>query len=81
MKFKIGDLIKGNPGSKSHYSRTNEYSTCKVLKIDSSKNEIKIEIMEHSNMSYTIGETYYVTASYFMLVKPCKPINLKQLLS
>ena len=67
MKFKIGDIVKGNEMSNGKYSITNSYCVGEVIEA----NEfgiILLKIFSHELYEDHIGETFTVEDDYFDLV-------------
>lgn len=67
MKFKIGDIVKGNEMSDGRYSITNSYCVGEVIEA----NEfgiILLKIISHELYEDHIGETFTVEDDYFDLV-------------
>ena len=67
MKFKIGDIVKGNEMSNGKYSITNSYCVGEVIEA----NEfgiILLKIISHELYEDHIGETFTVEDDYFDLV-------------
>ena len=67
MKFKIGDIVKGNKMSDGKYSITNSYCVGEVIET----NEfgiIMLKIISHEQYEDHIGEEFVVDDDYFDLV-------------
>lgn len=67
MKFKIGDIVKGNEMSDDRYSITNSYCVGEVIEA----NEfgiILLKIISHEKYEDHIGEAFAVDDDYFDLV-------------
>ena len=67
MKFKIGDIVKGNEKSDGKYSITNSSCVGEVIEA----NEfgiILLKIISHEKYEDHIGETFAVDDDYFDLV-------------
>lgn len=67
MKFRIGDIVKGNEMSNNKYSITNSYCVGEVIET----NEfgiILLKIISHELYEDHIGETFTVEDDYFDLV-------------
>lgn len=67
MKFKIGDIVKGNEKSDGKYSITNSYCVGEVIET----NEfgiILLKIISHEKYKDHIGEAFAVDDYYFDLV-------------
>ena len=67
MKFKIGDIVKGNEKSDDKYSITNSYCVGEVIET----NEfgfIVLKIISHERFEYHVGEAFSVEDNYFDLV-------------
>ena len=67
MKFKIGDIVKGNKRSDDKYSITNSYCVGEVIET----NEfgfIVLKIISHERFEYHVGEVFSVEDDYFDLV-------------
>jgi len=66
-QFKVGDTIRGNKESDSHYAYTNSKALMEVLKVYDDGN-IQVKIIESK---YCVGDTFHVHSSYFELaIKP-----------
>lgn len=67
VKFKIGDIIKGNEMSDGKYSITNSYCVGEVIET----NEfgfIVLKILTHEHYKNEVGNEYSVEDNYFDLV-------------
>ena len=67
MKFKIGDIVKGNKAADGKYSITNSYCVGEVIET----NEfgfIVLKIISHERFEYHVGEAFSVEDNYFDLV-------------
>ena len=67
MKFKIGDIVKGNEMSNGKYSITNSYCVGEVIEA----NEfgiILLKIISHEYYENRVGELFSVDDDYFDLV-------------
>ena len=67
MKFKIGDIVKGNEKSDGKYSITNSYCVGEVIET----NEfgiIMLRIISHEQYEDHVGEEFVVDDDYFDLV-------------
>ena len=67
MKFKIGDIVKGNEKSDGKYSITNSYCVGEVIET----NEfgfIVLKIISHEQYEDHVGENFAVDDVYFDLV-------------
>ena len=67
MKFKVGDIVKGNEMSNGKYSITNSYCVGEVIET----NEfgfIVLKIISHERFEYHVGEAFSVEDNYFDLV-------------
>ena len=67
MKFKVGDIVKGNKMSDDKYSITNSYCVGEVIET----NEfgfIVLKIISHERFEYHVGEAFSVEDNYFDLV-------------
>ena len=67
MKFKVGDIVKGNEKSDGKYSITNSYCVGEVIKT----NEfgfIVLKIISHEQYEDHVGEVFSVDDDYFDLV-------------
>ena len=69
MKFKVGDIVKGNEKSDGKYSITNSYCVGEVIET----NEfgiIMLKIISHEQYEDHVGEEFVVDDDYFDLVMP-----------
>ena len=67
MKFKIGDIVKGNEAADGKYSITNSYCVGEVIET----NEfgfIVLKIISHEQYEDQVGEAFSVEDDYFDLV-------------
>ena len=67
MKFKIGDIVKGNEKSDDKYSITNSYCVGEVIET----NEfgiIMLKLISHEQYKDHVGEEFVVDDDYFDLV-------------
>ena len=67
MKFKVGDIVKGNKMSDDKYSITNSYCVGEVIET----NEfgfIVLKIISHERFECHVGEAFSVDDDYFDLV-------------
>ena len=67
MKFKIGDIVKGNKKSDGKYSITNSYCVGEVIET----NEfgiILLKLISHEQYKDHVGEEFAVEDDYFDLV-------------
>ena len=67
MKFKIGDIVKGNKMADGKYSITNSYCVGEVIET----NEfgiIMLKIISHEQYKDHVGEEFVVDDDYFDLV-------------
>ena len=69
-KFKVGDIVKGNSKSDSHYNITNSNMTRgKITKVSEDGKSIDIEILEH-NSDFDCGSKFRdLESKYFDLVE------------
>ena len=68
MKFKIGDIVKGNEKSDGKYSITNSYCVGEVINVY--KDDILLKIISHELYGEEVGNEYIVNACCFDLVMP-----------
>ena len=69
-KFNVGDIVKANvdhPNFPSYYDVTNKYALCKVVESDCDE-EMRVEVIYHTEKPSKVGRKYYVTSKYFDLV-------------
>ena len=69
VKFKIGDIVKGNKMSDGKYSIANSYCVGEVIET----NEfgiIMLKIISHEQYKDHVGEEFVVDDDYFDLVMP-----------
>ena len=67
MKFKVGDIVKGNKAADGKYSITNSYCVGEVIET----NEfgfIVLKIISHEQYEDHVGEAFSVEDNYFDLV-------------
>ena len=67
MKFKVGDIVKGNEMSDDRYSITNSYCVGEVIEA----NEfgiIMLKLISHEQYKDHVGEEFVVDDDYFDLV-------------
>ena len=79
-KFNVGDIVKANvdhPDFPDYYDVTNEYALCKV--ISGNYNKIEVEVIYHTEKSYSVGRKYTVRSDYFDLVIPAKRTSVKEM--
>ena len=69
MKFKIGDIVKGNEMSDGRYSFTNSYCTGKVIEVYEDGTFL-LKVISHERYEDQVGEEYPVDDDYFDLVMP-----------
>ena len=69
MKFKIGDIVKGNEMSDGRYSVTNSYCTGRVIEVYEDS-EFLLKVISHELYEDHVGEEYPVDDDYFDLVIP-----------
>ena len=67
MKFKIGDIVKGNEMTNDKYSITNSSCIGEVIETNEF-GEILLKIISHELYEDHIGETFTVEDDYFDLV-------------
>lgn len=67
MKFKIGDIVKGNEMSDDRYSITNSYCVGEVIEANEF-GMILLKIISHERYKDHVGEEYPVDDDYFDLV-------------
>lgn len=67
MKFKIGDIVKGNEMSDDRYSITNSYCVGEVIETNEF-GMILLKIISHEKYEDHIGEAFAVDDDYFDLV-------------
>lgn len=67
MKFKIGDIVKGNEMSDGKYSITNSYCVGEVIEANEF-GEILLKIISHEKYEDYVGEAFAVDDDYFDLV-------------
>ena len=69
MKFKIGDIVKGNEKSDGKYSITNSYCTGEVIEVYEDSTFL-LKVISHELYKDQVGEEYPVDDDYFDLVMP-----------
>lgn len=69
MKFKIGDIVKGNEAADSRYGYTTSYCIGEVIGVYESGN-ILLKIISHEIYKSEVGHKYIVDACCFDLVTP-----------
>lgn len=69
MKFKIGDIVKGNEMSDGKYRFTNSYCTGKVIEVYEDGTFL-LKVISHKLYKEHIGEEYPVDEDYFDLIMP-----------
>lgn len=69
MKFKIGDIVKGNGKADFKYSITNSYCTGEVIGVYES-GDILLKIISHELYKSEVGHKYIVDGCCFDLVTP-----------
>lgn len=69
MKFKIGDIVKGNEMSDGRYSFTNSYCTGKVIEVYEDGTFL-LKVISHERYEDQVGEEYPVDDYCFDLVMP-----------
>lgn len=67
VKFKIGDIVKGNEMSDGRYGFTNSYCTGKVIKVYEGGTFL-LKVISHERYEDMAGEEYTVDEDYFDLV-------------
>ena len=67
MKFKIGDIVKGNEKSDGKYSITNSYCVGEVIETNEF-GYIVLKIIFHEQYEDHVGEAFAVDDDYFDLV-------------
>lgn len=67
MKFKVGDIVKGNEMSDGKYSFTNSYCTGKVIEVYEDGTFL-LKVISHERYEDQVGEEYPVEDNYFDLV-------------
>ena len=67
MKFKVGDIVKGNEMSDGRYSFTNSYCTGRVIEVYEDGTFL-LKVISHERYEYQVGEEYPVEDDYFDLV-------------
>ena len=69
MRFKVGDIIKGNKKSDDRYRFTNSYCTGKVIEVYEDGTFL-LKVISHELYEGQVGEEYPVDDDYFDLVMP-----------
>ena len=69
MKFKIGDIVKGNEKSDGRYCYTNSYCTGKVIEVYEDGSFL-LKVISHKLYEEQVGEEYPVDDYCFDLVMP-----------
>lgn len=67
MKFKVGDIVKGNKMSDDKYSITNSYCVGEVIETNKF-GFIVLKIISQERFEYHVGEAFSVEDDYFDLV-------------
>lgn len=67
MKFKIGDIVKGNKNSNIRYEYTTSYCTGEVVEVFEN-GIILLKILSHERYENEVGSEYAVDEDYFELV-------------
>ena len=67
VKFKIGDIVKGNKMSDGKYSFTNSYCTGEVIEVYEDGTFL-LKVISHECYEDQVGEEYPVDDDYFDLV-------------
>ena len=67
MKFKVGDIVKGNEKSDGRYAFTNSYCTGKVIEVYEDGTFL-LKVISHELYEEQVGEEYPVDGYYFDLV-------------
>lgn len=67
MKFKVGDIVKGNEKSDGKYSITNSYCVGEVIETNEF-GAILLKIISHERFENHVGEAFSVEDNYFDLV-------------
>ena len=68
MKFKIGDIVKGNKAADIEYGVTTSDCTGEVINVY--KDDILLKIISHELYGEEVGNEYIVNACCFDLVMP-----------
>ena len=66
MKFKIGDIVKGNKNSNFRYEYTTSYCTGEVVEVYRD-GMIRLKILSHERYKDEVGSEYAVDEDYFEL--------------
>ena len=69
MKFKVGDIVKGNKAADDKYSITNSYCVGEVIETNEF-GYIVLKIISHEQYEDHVGEAFSVDDDYFDLVMP-----------
>ena len=69
MKFKVGDIVKGNKAADGKYSITNSYCVGEVIETNEF-GYIVLKIISHAQYEGHVGEAFAVDDDYFDLVIP-----------
>ena len=69
MKFKVGDIVKGNKAADDKYSITNSYCVGEVIETNEF-GYIVLKIISHEQYEDHVGEAFAVDDDYFDLVIP-----------
>ena len=69
MRFKVGDIVKGNKMSDGRYSVTNSYCTGKVIEVYEDDTFL-LKVISHKLHKGYVGEEYPVDDYCFDLVMP-----------
>lgn len=75
MKFKIGDIVKGNKNSNFRYEYTTSYCTGEVIEVYKD-GMIRLKILTHERYKNEVGSEYPVDEDYFELVASNKWVGL-----
>lgn len=67
MKFKVGDIVKGNKNSDFRYEYTNSHCIGEVIEVYGD-GDILLKIISHERHKNEIGSEYPVDEDYFDLV-------------
>lgn len=69
MKFKIGDIVKGNRKADSKYRITTSYCTGEVIEVYGD-GTILLKVISHEIYGVEVGHKFDVDEDYFELVMP-----------
>ena len=69
MKFKVGDIVKGNEMSDGRYCYTNSYCTGRVIEVYEDGTFL-LKVISHERYEDQVGEEYPVDDYCFDLVMP-----------